>query len=356
MDRPPARCGGAVTTPGYFDRPRTSTRYRAMCRIASFGLRELLVEQRQVVVAVGEVGIAAQRRLVRASTASGARPMSSSSTPRLKSSTGIVAAGVERRRGRRARPSAKRRASCSRRPRLMCASRNAGSARDRVLVGLQRAVDVRRARARRRGRTTPARRSPPRRLRRARSRSARRRRDRRRTRAGTGRIPPASGCRLRARRRDRRRRRWQSPDSGIASGRWRRSSRIERVMRRCGHLRVGERLRGAQHDQVLEGEQPRAARAARGRDEPGGDQRADRAARQAQQALDVADAVGVLAPRCRTCRALSLGRLARGRRRGLEPAARAWPACGCGGRRGLRLGSLRRVRAPSSRGSRAALP
>ena len=64
------------------------------------------------------------------------------------------------------------------------------------------------------------------------------------------------------------------------------------------HVGVGQRLRGAQHDQVLEGEPPRAARSARGRDEAGGDQRSDRAARQAQQLLDVPDAVGVHGLRC----------------------------------------------------------
>ena len=47
-----------------------------------------------------------------------------------------------------------------------------------------------------------------------------------------------------------------SPDSGIASGRWRRSSFIERLIRRCGTFAAAQRLRGAQHDQVLERELP----------------------------------------------------------------------------------------------------
>src|SRR5258706_706356 len=57
------------------------------------------------------------------------------------------------------------------------------------------------------------------------------------------------------------------------------------------HLRRGKRLRSPQHDQVLEREQVRLARSARGRDETGVDQAADRAAGQAKQPLDVVHAV-----------------------------------------------------------------
>ena len=45
-----------------------------------------------------------------------------------------------------------------------------------------------------------------------------------------------------------------SPESGIESGRRRRSSFIDLVMRRWGTFAVDQRLRGAQHDQVLERE------------------------------------------------------------------------------------------------------
>src|SRR5258706_13645781 len=57
------------------------------------------------------------------------------------------------------------------------------------------------------------------------------------------------------------------------------------------HLRRGKRLRSPQHDQVLEREQVRLARSARGRNETGVDQAADRAAGQAKQPLDVVHAV-----------------------------------------------------------------
>ena len=68
-----------------------------MWRMASFGLREPLVQQRQVVVAVGEVGIACAapprtRRALRR-----VRSMSSSSTPRLNSSTGSLPQALLRR-------------------------------------------------------------------------------------------------------------------------------------------------------------------------------------------------------------------------------------------------------------------
>src|SRR5271169_6091916 len=59
------------------------------------------------------------------------------------------------------------------------------------------------------------------------------------------------------------------------------------------HLRVGERLGGTQDDQVLKGKQPGVAGSARGRHEPGGDQRSNRTARQSKQLLDVTDAVRV---------------------------------------------------------------
>jgi len=54
------------------------------------------------------------------------------------------------------------------------------------------------------------------------------------------------------------------------------------------HLGRGERLGGAQDDQILEGEQPGLARPARGRYEAGLDQRANRAARKLQELLDLA--------------------------------------------------------------------
>ena len=101
------------------------------------------------------------------------------------------------------------------------------------------------------------------------------------------------------------------------------------------HVGRGERLGGAQHDQILEREQPGIARPARGRDESGVDQRADRAARQAQQLLDVAHAVLVHGGRT-GCRA---GRLAYR----LAAFFAAGSAC-C-----ARLGGLR----VSARGSRA---
>src|SRR5262249_14188310 len=59
------------------------------------------------------------------------------------------------------------------------------------------------------------------------------------------------------------------------------------------NLGVGERLRGAQHDQILEREPPGLARASHGRDEAGVDQALDGAAGEVKQALDVADAVGM---------------------------------------------------------------
>ena len=62
-------------------------------------------------------------------------------------------------------------------------------------------------------------------------------------------------------------------------------------MRLCGTFAVGKRLRGAQHDQVLERKPPGTPGPALGRDEAGGNQRSNRAARQAQQPLDVTDAV-----------------------------------------------------------------
>ena len=59
------------------------------------------------------------------------------------------------------------------------------------------------------------------------------------------------------------------------------------------HVRLRERLRRAQQDQILEGEEPAVARALRWRYEAGGDQRPDGAAGNAKQALDVANAVRV---------------------------------------------------------------
>jgi hypothetical protein len=55
-------CDGG--SPAYRDDFPISMRYRAMCRIASLGLRALFIQQRQVVMAVGKIGIAAHRRFV----------------------------------------------------------------------------------------------------------------------------------------------------------------------------------------------------------------------------------------------------------------------------------------------------
>src|SRR5215831_14863385 len=60
-----------------------------------------------------------------------------------------------------------------------------------------------------------------------------------------------------------------------------------------GDVRLSQRLRGAQDDQVAEGEEPRLPRPPLGLDEPGVDQALDGAAGEVKQALDVVDAVGM---------------------------------------------------------------
>jgi hypothetical protein len=106
----------------------------------------------------------------------------------------------------------------------------------------------------------------------------------------TVRIPPATARRLRARRHGRRPRRWRGPTA--ASHRQPLLELADRARDApCRNVRVDQRLRSAQHDEVLEREAPCASRAARRRHEACVDQRADGAARQAQQALDIVHAV-----------------------------------------------------------------
>jgi hypothetical protein len=59
------------------------------------------------------------------------------------------------------------------------------------------------------------------------------------------------------------------------------------------HVGIRQRLRRAQNDQILKRELPGIARTARGSDEPGLDERANRAARESKELLDVAHAVPV---------------------------------------------------------------
>ena len=101
------------------------------------------------------------------------------------------------------------------------------------------------------------------------------------------------------------------------------------------HVGVGERLRRAQDDQVLEREQPGVARTARGRYEAGLDERADRAARQSKELLDVAHTVpvhGVVATPAGGLRRLRRARrdiptVSRPSSPRAPPAGRAWAAC-----------------------------
>ena len=185
--------------------------------------------------------------------------------------------------------SANRPASCSSQPRFTCASTSFGSSVDRFVrrPGAQRPSRLPRDRCR--GRTS---RSPALRRRGLALHDAQR---------AVGRVAlereqvlprlrlPAAAAFLH-----------HDAIGDRADGQARQRHRLGQVAAQLAHrardalrrnVGLDQRLRGAQHDQVLEREAPRVARAARGRDEAGVDQRADRAARQAQQLLDVAHAV-----------------------------------------------------------------
>src|SRR6185503_4754861 len=89
------------------------------------------------------------------------------------------------------------------------------------------------------------------------------------------------------------------------------------------HVGGGQRLRRAQYDEILKGEEPAPARPARGRYETSFDQRTDRAARQTKQLLDLAHAILVHAARAyagaTSWRSCAL--------RARPAAATAWAAC-----------------------------
>ena len=132
-----------------------------------------------------------------------------------------------------------------------------------------------------------------------------------------------------------------SPDSGIASGRWRRSSLTERVMRLARNVGRGERLRGAQHDQVLERERHALRGPRAGETKP-----ASISARIVLRGRRSSFSTSRTPYWCMAAMRYFLAAL----RAAASACCARLAACGFGAR--LRLGGA----APSSPGSRAALP